>query len=269
MTGSAVLPGGVRKRLAAVIGRAGPLIDVTTASEALNLPRAQAAKTLARWQQQGWIRRISRGVYAPVPLDTLAHEQVLPDPWILVPLLFDPAYVAGWSAAEHWELTEQIFRSICVVTARSVRPREQMIHGVPFVFRHVPAERIFGTRTVWRENTKIQVSDIHRTMADMLNDPAIGGGIRHVDDCLGAYLEKKEADLDQLITYADRIGNGAIFKRLGFLLTRRRIEVKWLDACAARLTEGNAKLDPALQCPRLVRRWRLWIPESWKGSDPT
>ena len=28
-----------------------------------------------------------------------------------------------------------------------------------------------------------------------------------------------------------------------------------------RLTAGNAKLDPALACPRLVTEWRLWVPE--------
>jgi predicted transcriptional regulator of viral defense system len=258
--------GSLRQRLAAVVSGAGPLITVGHASEVLHLPRLQTAKTLARWEQQGWLRRIRRGVYAPVPLDSLAREQVLADPWVLVPRLFDPAYVAGWSAAEHWELTEQIFRSVCVVTGRLVRPREQTIQGVPFVFRHLAPERIFGTRAVWRDATKVQVSDLHRTLLDMLDEPAIGGGIRHVDDCLGAYLGRPDADLGQVLSYADRLSNGAVFKRLGFLLDRRGSEEQWLAACAARLTQGNAKLDPSISCPRLVRRWRIRVPESWKEA---
>lgn len=255
---------GIRERLAAVVSQAGPLITVPVTSEVLHLPRHLAAKTLSRWEQQGWLRRVRRGVYAPVPLDTLAREQVIADPWILVPRLFDPAYVAGWSAAEHWELTEQIFRSVCVVTGRTVRPREQTIQGVPFLFRHLAPEKMFGTRAVWRDDTKVQVSDLHRTIVDMLDEPSIGGGIRHVDDCLGVYLEHPDADLEQVIGYADQLGNGAVFKRLGFLLARRGIDAQWLAACTERLTAGNAKLDPSIPCPRLVRRWRVWVPESWK-----
>jgi predicted transcriptional regulator of viral defense system len=257
-------PSSIRERLAAVVSRAGPLITVPVTSEVLHLPRNLAAKTLARWEQQGWLRRIRRGVYASVPLDTLAREQVIADPWILVPRLFDPAYIAGWSAAEHWELTEQIFRSVCVVTGRMVRPREQTIQGVPFIFRHLAPERIFGTRTVWRDDTKVQVSDLHRTIVDMLDEPSIGGGIRHVDDCLGVYLGRPDADLEQVIAYAEQLGNGAVFKRLGFLLARHDSDEQWLARCAERLTEGNAKLDPTVPCPRLVRRWRVWVPESWK-----
>ena len=32
---------------------------------------------------------------------------------------------------------------------------------------------------------------------------------------------------------------------------------------AERLTEGNAKLDPAMTCRHLVKRWRLWTPSGW------
>jgi predicted transcriptional regulator of viral defense system len=256
--------GGIRERLAAVMSQAGPLITVPLTSKILRVPRHLAAKTLSRWEHQGWLRRVRRGVYAPVPLDTLAREQVLADPWILVPRLFDPAYIAGWSAAEHWELTEQIFRSVCVVTGRTVRPREQTLQGVPFLFRHLAPEKIFGTRAIWRDGTKVQVSDPHRTIVDMLDEPSIGGGIRHADDCLGVYLDRPDVDIAQVIAYADRLGNGAVFKRLGFLLGRRGSDERWLAGCAERLTEGNAKLDPAVPCPRLVRRWRVWVPESWK-----
>ena len=42
----------------------------------------------------------------------LDSEQVVQDPWILVPALFAPAYIGGRTAAEHWDLTEQIFRDI-------------------------------------------------------------------------------------------------------------------------------------------------------------
>jgi hypothetical protein len=43
-------------------------------------------------------QRVRRGVHAPA---ALAREQVVADPWILAPRLFDRACIASWSAAEH------------------------------------------------------------------------------------------------------------------------------------------------------------------------
>jgi predicted transcriptional regulator of viral defense system len=94
----------------------------------------------------------------------------------------------------------------------------------------------------------------------------MGGGIRQVADCLQAYLGHAEANPATLTTYAERLGNGAVFKRLGFLAERGGAPNVLVTACAARLTQGNAKLDPALPSPRMVRRWRLWIPERWAGK---
>ena len=63
--------------------------------------------------------------------------------------------------------------------------------------------------------------------------------------------------------------NGAVFKRLGFLLAQTKGDVKLLDALGERLTTGNAKLDPALPCRRLVTKWRLWIPKAWEAEAAT
>ena len=60
----------------------------------------------------------------------------------------------------------------------------------------------------------------------------------------------------------------AVFKRLGFLVSQWFDDDPLIEACRLRLTQGNAKLDPALPCRRLVKAWRLWVPEHWaKGAD--
>jgi predicted transcriptional regulator of viral defense system len=101
----------------------------------------------------------------------------------------------------------------------------------------------------------------------MLAAPEVGGGIDHVTDCLKAYLDSKTADRDLLIRHAEQFGNGAIFKRLGFLAARCLDDHKLADACRARLTEGYARLDSSdLSTPKLVTTWRLWVPTRWKDS---
>lgn len=79
-----------RERLSAVLQTAKDLVTIEDAMKALSLERHAAAKVLSRWQYQGWLKRVGRGIYAPIPLDASTTEQVLKDPWVLVPALFAP-----------------------------------------------------------------------------------------------------------------------------------------------------------------------------------
>ena len=253
-----------RRRLAAVIRQAGDIVCITDAERALDLSRSDAAKLLSRWTGQGWLRRVGPGAYAPVGLDSVTSELVLDDPWVMVPVLYSPAYIGGHTAAEYWDLTEQIFRDIVVMTGRPVRGKTQQRHGADFILKHIREDMIFGTKTVWRGSTPVAISDVHRTIVDMLNDTQLGAGVQHVSDCLAAYLERKDRNVDRLLAYAERLGNGAVYKRLGFLAERGASDAPDLiEACRQRLSQGNAKLDPRLQCRRIISRWRLRVPESW------
>lgn len=259
------LPRG-RDQLRQVLRRSGEVVSVNDVSGILDIERLAASKLLARWNDQGWMRRLRRGLYTPVPPEALGQEQVLEDPWVVVPELFSPAYIGGWSAAEHWGLTEQIFRSICVMTERPIREKRQTIEGIPFELKHVRAETRFGTRAIWRGKVRIDVSTPAKTIIDMLDDPAIGGGIRHVADCLEEYFARDDASEDELLKMAERQGNRAVFKRLGFLAERLPGRDALAQACRVHLSQGNAKLDPTLPCPKLVTRWRLWVPSSWSPA---
>lgn len=252
-----------RRRLASLIREAGDVIRVQDAAEILDLDATTVAKMLARWTKQGWLRRVGQGVYVGASLDSLEREHVLDDPWVLVPALFSPCYVGGRTAAEHWDLTEQIFNDIVVFTSRNVREKSQTNHGANFTLTHIDERKLFGTRPVWRGHSKVMVSDPHKTIIDMLDNPAIGGGIQQVADCLSEYFKLSDCDDDKLIEYAERLGNGAVFKRLGFLTERMKGHMALEKACKKRLTKGNAKLDPNLETPRLITRWHLLVPDFW------
>ena len=166
-----------RRKLAAVVRTGGDIIHIADAEKALEVSRTKAAKLLSRWTQQGWLRRVGSGKYAAVPLGSLECDHVLDDPWLLVPSLYAPAYIGGRTAAEHWDLTEQIFRDIVVMTGQTVRTKSQKHHGAVFTLKHINENKIFGTKTIWRAHTKITISDIHRIIIDMLDDPSNCSGI--------------------------------------------------------------------------------------------
>ena len=255
------IPAG-RAMLARLVRKAGDVLRIDDAVELLELDRIEASKLMARWAKQGWLKRIAAGVYLPVPIDALESEHVLDDPWILVPALFSPAYISGFSAAEYWDLTEQIFRDVVVMTASPLRSRKRTIHGVSFLLRGMDEENFFGTRNIWRGQNKVLIANLHRTIIDMLAEPKLGGGIQHVSDCFAQYLEREDRDDELLVDYARKLNNGAIIKRLGFLAERSEA-AQLVNLCNAGLSAGNVKLDPGLKCPRLVTRWKLFVPETW------
>jgi hypothetical protein len=135
-----------RERLSKLLREGGEVLTVDNAARILGLGNEETAKALARWRNQGWLARIKRGVYVTVPLEARDTARALEDAWIVIPELFEPAYVGGWSAAEHWDLTEQIFRDICVFTARPVTRRHRIVHNIPFAVTHAPPAQHFGTR---------------------------------------------------------------------------------------------------------------------------
>jgi predicted transcriptional regulator of viral defense system len=255
-----------RARLAAVLRSTKDVVSIDTVAKVLALDHTKAAKLLSRWRAQGWLRRIGRGLYVPVPLDLAASKQVVEDPWVLVPALFGECYVGGWTAAHHWDLTEQLFNETVVFTTRRVATKRVTAQGVIFVPHHVAQARLFGLKSIWRGARRVNVSDPARTLIDMLAMPETGGGIDHVADCLAAHARAKDFNGDLLIRYADQFGNGAVFKRLGYLAETRLHNADLAAACRSRLTQGYAQLDPAQPSKRLHTAWRLWVPERWRRA---
>jgi predicted transcriptional regulator of viral defense system len=253
-----------RLKLSDVLRKAKGTVTVEEASAILGLDRVETAKLMARWAEQGWLTRLRRGLYAPVPLEARTVDTPIEDLWVVAERIFKPCYIGGWSAAEYWGLTEQIFRTILVFTTRKFDNRRPKIQGTEFWVKKIGTSRFFGMKTVWRGQVRVQVSDPTKTIVDLLDDPSIVGGARMMENILKSYLASKEKDIKRLLDYADRLKNGAVFKRLGFLLERSGFQDSVvLEAFRNRLTRGNAKLDPKLPNDRLITRWRLWVPSNW------
>lgn len=253
-----------RKQLSEILRQTKGIISVSEATEILKTSRSDAAKMLARWTEKGWLSRLRRGLYIAVPLESRIADVPLEEPWIIAEYLHSPCYIGGWTAAEHWGLTEQIFRTIVVLTTRKPRDRTPEIRNIKYVIRTIPKRKMFGLKPVWKGEVKMLVSDPTRTLIDMLNDPTLGGGIRPTVDVLRSYINSKFKDMKLMINYAKEMRNGAVFKRLGFLMEKMfPIEKEALSECQKAITKGNAKLDPNLPADRLITRWKLWIPKNW------
>ncbi len=256
-----------QKRLAELMRLTSGTIRVDDVIRTFGLSRLQANKLLSNWHNQGVLRRISHGLYVPAKPSDLGQTQILEDPWILVPELFDQGYIAGWSAAEHWELTEQMFRSICVLTSKRTEYGMREIQGVKFYVKYVPKRLLFGIKTIWKDHIKIAISDPHKTILDILNEPYLGAGIQHTFDCFKQYVTLYKKDLPKLLEYADRSNNGALFKKLGYFAELLNLNSEFIAQCQEKLTKGYSVLDNSAKNKKLVTRWRIWVPKNWRSND--
>jgi predicted transcriptional regulator of viral defense system len=237
------ISGAGRAELAAVAGRRRFIAPADVALE-LGVDRQVAARRLAHWAEKGWLRRVRRGLYIPVPVEAERPEGWSQDALVVAAATWSPCYFTGWTAASHWGLTEQMFRTTVVKTTQRVRRSEVRLLDSDYLLMHVAEDRLaWGMRSSWHEEVRLQIADPTRTIVDILDTPGIGGGIRHAAEILDAYLDTE--DSTRLIEYAERLGNRAVFKRLGYLTEAlRRDEPELIAACRARLSAGIVLLDP-------------------------
>lgn len=255
-----------RHRLSEVLRQArGGCITVKRVVESLNVSPSQARAFLASWAASGWLYRVRQGIYMPVDITATSSDQSLLDPWVIATELFAPCYIGGWSAAQHWGFTEQIFESTLIITSRHINKKDQSAGGLQFLIKQLKAEKVFGLKAVWKEQVKVQVSDPHKTIIDMFDDPSIGGGIRSSIDFFQQYLSSPHFNSDVFLEYASKMNNKTIFKRLGFVLSKIHPKATLLiDYCRQNISQGNSQLDPNLKGKRLLKKWKLWIPENFE-----
>jgi len=231
------------------------------ASKALEMPLAKVSVVLTYFAAKGWLSRVRRGLYITVPLGTVNPHEYKENPLVVASRVFSPCYIGGWSAAEHWEFTDQIFNSVVVFTLRKYRHKTLRIQGTDYVLKCVSKKYFGQTKPVWEGNVKIQVSDPIQTIVDILDNPSIGGGMRNVMDIVQEYFKSQYKNDDEIVKYIERRNNKTVYKRLGLIIETFNIDaVKLKETCLKKISAGYSLLDPSVEAGGSFNsRWNLRI----------
>jgi len=254
-----------RERLSRVLRSTTGTISVGDVVRALEVNRTSASFMLSYWFRQGWVSKVKRGLYIPVPLYSFSAEPAIEDEWTIATRLFDPCYLGGWTAAEYWSLTDQVFQTTFVFSTKKQRNKNVQLANARFSVTKVSKDSLYGLKKIWRDSVKVRISDPSRTIIDFMNSPNDVGGIRPILDVLTVYMRSEYKDLSKLIEYAKKLGNKTVFKRMGFLAESILSEEKeFLALCKANMSKGISFLAPSLPGKILVAEWRLWVPSVLK-----
>ncbi len=127
-----------------------------------------------------------------------------------------------YSALNHHGLTEQVPRTVYVVTPTRAQSRE--IHGVPYRVTTVTERKFFGVEPTSIEGTTVQVSDLEKTLVDCADHPEFCGGLRELATAMRTAADRN-CDWDTVGEYLERLGNGAATKRIAYLADQLGIDL--------------------------------------------
>ena len=254
-----------RKRLKTVIEASSDnILTPKFVSKTLSLPQNESARLLTRWYNSGWLKRIKRGMYWPIPLE-YKPEWAVEDDWLVVDRAFSPGYISGFSAIKHWDFTDQFFITTFYLTVKPVASREVKLGSFKFKLKTIKLYKMFGTALVWRERVKVKVSDPSKTIIDLLDDPPFGGGMWAIQDFFMEYWRSKHRDLKLLIRYGRRMRNKTIFKRLGFLLEiNKLVDDRTIKSLQNKISTGYSAFEPHIKSNFFIKKWNLKVSTAWK-----
>ena len=201
------------------------------------LSRSSVKVLLHRLVGDGWMWRVTRGVYS-----------ISRNPYVVATSLTHPSYVSFASALHLHGVIEQMPFAVTVATSRARKEIDTEVGRITFV--QVRPSLNYGFRKERYDDGEARVADLEKTVIDCLYLP------RHVpmSDIVEAV---RQCDVATLESYADRSGVEAIRRRTGYLLERYR---------------GGTSIEPAgrtvyslhpsrAEKGRFEARWRLYVNE--------
>ena len=225
--------------------------------------RATVDSCLSRWRRQGRIARVKRGVFVRLD-DQGTANGLLPDFLTLASRMAPDAAAAYHTALEVHGCAQSLFERFTFVTWTGTKVTTYLGRRFVPVRPRAQLEAADGGER-WieraeRTGTELRVTSLERTVADVLDRPALAGGVDEVWRSLSAL---PALDPDALLEYAELLGSRTLAARLGFFLDCRRDELVVPDALLerlhARIPRSPVYLDRG-RSGRLVSRWALIVP---------
>ncbi len=224
------------------------------------LSAASARNLVHKAQQRGLVTRLKPGLYNLVPFELGWATEHIDSPYLIARELAGaaPYFLSHGTALELHRMVTQPNYTMYVSCTRRVRP--QTVGGYDFRFIHITTEQEFGVVKHWIDKERfVMISDMERTIIDGLRHPAFSGGITEV--AKGLWMKRDVLKVERLVDYAQRLGIGAVVRRLGYLLEHYGLaDAPALEPLRGMLTATYQRLDPLLPTEgAFLSRWRLQL----------
>ncbi|MGQ3330798.1 type IV toxin-antitoxin system AbiEi family antitoxin domain-containing protein [Halorubrum sp. FL23] len=227
--------------LSRLAGAGHQIISIDDIETTLEVPSNTAREIASRLTQKGWLDRLFPGTYLIVPLAAGEEAMYTTHEYLIAAHMAEPMYIGYYSALSHHGLTEQVPRTVYVVTPTRAQNRE--IHGVPYRVTMVTEQKFFGTESTSIEGTTVQISDLEKTLVDCADHPEFCGGIHELASAMRT-ADEEGCSWGTVGEYLDRLDNGAATKRIVYLADQLGIDITDREDLVESFTSGYSLLDP-------------------------
>ena len=227
--------------LSRLAGENRQVITITDIADALDIPRKSAKDMAYALKEKGWLERIAHGKYLILPLAAGENAVYTAHEFVIASALVEPMYIGYWSALNHHELTEQLSRTVYIVT--TARDQEREIHGVTYRPVTVTDQKFFDYQPTAVGSNQVNMSSIEKTLVDCADHPEFCGGISELAKAMQNAIGQR-CSWERVVEHLRRVGNGAATKRLVYLADQLDIDLPEYDELVKNFTTGYPLLDP-------------------------
>ena len=202
---------------------------IVTAEEAMKLlkiPKLQAYGVLRKMEQKGALGKVKANLYVRIPAH-IVHDRgsYAEDPVIVAAHLAWPYFLSYYTALALHGLAQQAASQVYITTTKQAKVltyKGSVIRPV-----RLREKEFFGIEQIEYRDEKVAVSDLERTIVDVLSMPQYAGGYEEIVRCL---MDAREVKWDRLLGYIKRTGKRILLNRAGYVFDLLREPVKTPDA---------------------------------------
>ncbi|OGX06784.1 MAG: hypothetical protein A3G87_04370 [Omnitrophica bacterium RIFCSPLOWO2_12_FULL_50_11] len=224
----------------------------------LKLSRQGVYDRLSDLVKGGWIVRLRQGTYFISPFETGKEGGVTEHDFVIASYLVSPHAIGLWSALNQHGLTEQIPDRVYVLSTRRISKPTKKIGASTYQIIVIPKKRFFGTQEIWFGSKKAVITDLEKTLLDAFLFPQYCGGMIEVVKSFKNAISK--INFSKLTHYANRIGKGVLFKRLGILMDQLKPDFKEKKIWLKQISKGISLFDPQGEpSGPIVSEWNIRV----------
>lgn len=216
--------------------------------------------------EQGHVIRVRRKLFVTVPIGADSKTYVV-NPYLIAGFAVDDAVIAYHTALAFHNIAYSMSYRFLYLThhrSKTFQFRSETYEGVTFpktLLKDGKQNILVNTEDI--QGMDVQVTSLERTLVDVLDRPALGGGWEEIWRSLDMIDRLK---VDQVINYALQLDNATTIAKLGFYLSQRKDELqvsaKDLEQLHIHCPSSPHYIDEAARKEgRLVADWNIIVSE--------
>lgn len=214
-----------------------------------NLRRAKTF--LSRYQRQGYISKVRRGLYC---VNNLASGQPEANKYQVASAVTPTSFVAYHAAMEYHGLAHQVYYDVAVGSEQAFNSFD--FDGQHFACHHLFAH--FGIDTPIADS-HVRVTSVERTIVECIDRIDLCGGWEELVNCLHSVQYLREEELLTILRIYDKT---ALYKKVGFLFEQLQLPVsqEFIETCKQYAKDSVTYLTSDGSSDTFHAAWRLYAP---------